>query len=463
MTLFNIKALLRDRAGNFGIMTALMAFPLLAAAGMSIDYARLIHARSAAQSALDASLLGAVSPSGVFDDDLAEKLFDDNLALLGDQSTSTPIYTDNGDGTWSGRTTASTPLIFGNLIMPNMVSTNVTSKVNVGGGSTPNIGCLYTLSNQSQSFLQNSGAKIEAPWCTINVGTTVSTTQMTGFNSGFLIDVAKICVAGRLSYDNRQSSEKANIDVETECETPGDFIRSAAIDLASSSAVTSRKAASPVYSNWKSFNNNEVPKASDYSWLTGYNDGRPEVDDAIEEVVNKNARVILMEPGRYQSINFNSGGYYIILKPGLYVIDGTWNINGQDLIGHNVSLFFTENGKLQPNSGMGFKLTAPTTGDFKGMLLWEDPRMNSWQNWTVNDNKAESYIKGVVYLPNREYTFNSSAQATYSATFMVKKATLNGGSRMTFDMLEPEYTPENSGFAPPTTASASTGTLRLLQ
>lgn len=455
-----LGAFLRGRSGNFGILMAFLSLPLLGGAALAIDFTRMVHAKEVVQSALDAAMLGALEDDGDFDQQLALEIYQDNLNILNDQTTTTPTFSKDAAGDWTGRTNVKTELIFRGLFLEEFTKFNVVAKVGLGGDNSSSYGCIYTLYNSYQSFVQNSNARIDAPDCTIFVGTEVSDRQMTGFNAGFRLDVAKICVAGTLSYDNRTAKEKESVELETKCKTPGDFIRATAVDLADSSALVDVKNGASVYSNWTSIDANAVPRASEYSWMRSYTDGDDKTVDPIEEIVKADGKVVVFGPGRYQSINFNSGNYSIVLKPGVYVIDGTWNINGNDLIGLGVTLFFTRDGKLQPNSGMGMMLSAPTSGAFKGMLFWEDPRVSSSQNWTIDDNKKYSFLKGVVYLPNRSVTFNSNASATYSAIFMVDKLTLNSNARMTFDVLDPDYTPSNSKFTMP--SSSGGGHKRLL-
>lgn len=59
MTMF--RRLWQDRAGNFGILTALGMVPLIGAAGMAIDYGRALTLRNDLMGAADAAALGAVS------------------------------------------------------------------------------------------------------------------------------------------------------------------------------------------------------------------------------------------------------------------------------------------------------------------------------------------------------------------------------------------------------------------
>ncbi|TCU11838.1 putative Flp pilus-assembly TadE/G-like protein [Rhizobium sullae] len=55
------RRLAADRSGNFGIMTALLAVPLLGSAGMAIDFAHALSLRTQLYAAADAAAVGAIS------------------------------------------------------------------------------------------------------------------------------------------------------------------------------------------------------------------------------------------------------------------------------------------------------------------------------------------------------------------------------------------------------------------
>jgi Flp pilus assembly protein TadG len=54
-----------DRSGNFGVLTALIMVPLIAAGGLSIDFAHSLSLRTALQGAADAAAVGAVAQKSV--------------------------------------------------------------------------------------------------------------------------------------------------------------------------------------------------------------------------------------------------------------------------------------------------------------------------------------------------------------------------------------------------------------
>jgi len=56
-----LHTLLRDKAGNFGIISALIMTPLVAVAGLAVDVSNAYSTRTHLQDAADAAALGAIS------------------------------------------------------------------------------------------------------------------------------------------------------------------------------------------------------------------------------------------------------------------------------------------------------------------------------------------------------------------------------------------------------------------
>lgn len=61
--LAHFRRLLSDRAGNFGMITALLAVPVTAAAGLALDLTHALSLRTQLYAAADAAAVGAISPN----------------------------------------------------------------------------------------------------------------------------------------------------------------------------------------------------------------------------------------------------------------------------------------------------------------------------------------------------------------------------------------------------------------
>jgi hypothetical protein len=57
--------MLKDRGGNFGMMTGILLVPIAAAAGLALDFSAALSAKNELQSAADAAALGAIAETSV--------------------------------------------------------------------------------------------------------------------------------------------------------------------------------------------------------------------------------------------------------------------------------------------------------------------------------------------------------------------------------------------------------------
>jgi hypothetical protein len=108
--------------------------------------------------------------------------------------------------------------------------------------------------------------------------------------------------------------------------------------------------------------------------------------------------------------NFN-GSPTVTLQPGVYVIkNGGWNVNGGKWTGTGVTFYFADTSHIQFNSGMNMTLSAPTSGTYSGILFYEPDGLSTSQ-FVFNDSVSES-LSGLIYLPSRQLTFNSTSNMT---------------------------------------------------
>ena len=92
-----------------------------------------------------------------------------------------------------------------------------------------------------------------------------------------------------------------------------------------------------------------------------------------------------MQPGVYCGWhNFNNSSADVEFSPGLYVIrNGGWNVNGGNWSGDGVTFYMYDSSIVNFNSNVRADLTAPTTGDYKDIILTERPGI-SYRNFNLN-------------------------------------------------------------------------------
>jgi hypothetical protein len=106
-------------------------------------------------------------------------------------------------------------------------------------------------------------------------------------------------------------------------------------------------------------------------------------------------QVVTLQPGCYGTMNLSKAT--VTLAPGLYTINGSWNVNQATLTGTGVTLYGTSSGCVNFNKAT-VALTPPTTGDTANMLIYQSPATSS-SGCTANFNSA-SAVSGVIYYPS---------------------------------------------------------------
>jgi hypothetical protein len=75
-----------------------------------------------------------------------------------------------------------------------------------------------------------------------------------------------------------------------------------------------------------------------------------------------------------------------------------------------VTFYFADSSYIQYNSGMNLTLNAPTTGTYAGILFYEKDGLSD-SNFVFDDSVSET-LTGLIYLPSRNITFNSTSNET---------------------------------------------------
>lgn len=346
----------RSIRGNIAWIYALSLVPLTLAAGAGIDYISVVDAKTALQNAIDSSTLAGAGAGN--STSVATAVFAaEPLSKSG--ASGTPSYTINSDSGFTGKVTAAVPVQFLNIIGIQTITITATATAKQGSSSTA---CVLVLDRTaSQALLMNSGADIEAPQCEVHVASNGNPAAI--FNAQTTLNASKICVAGSSIIDNGGSHP----NLVKSCTTATD----------------------PFAGNLP------TPSSSSCNYSNG----------------NYNGGSYTMSPGVYCGwFNFN-GTNNLTFQPGVYVIkNGGWNVNGGTWTGTGVTFYFADTSKIQFNSGVKATLSAPTSGTYAGILMYE-PTGLSQSQFVLDDSKGHQ-LTGLIYLPSRQFTVNSGANVT---------------------------------------------------
>jgi Flp pilus assembly protein TadG len=366
----------RSKSGNVAVLFGLSTLPLILLLGAAVDYQRATTAKSQLQSAVDTGAIAAANGSALTQ--TARQVLASNAALVNLGPLASQINASVTETETSGKyqvdAQANVPTAFLQIARVTSIpisATAVATNTVVGGAnsSSSNV-CLLALSKTySPGLLANSNVNIDAPNCEIHVASTGNPAAT--FNSGDVFGVSKLCVAGSNILNNAGSIPA----LQAGCTVAAD------------------------------------PFSGKLPAVTV---GSCTVNDTNYSGANT------LSPGVYcGNFNFNGSGA-LNLAPGLYIFKGThWNINsGWTVNGAGVTFYFADaSSYIQFNSGVQAYLTAPTSGTYANILMFEPVGLSS-SSFTVNGGAGHSF-SGLIYLPSRNITFNSMSNITAEALTIV--------------------------------------------
>jgi Flp pilus assembly protein TadG len=122
-----------------------------------------------------------------------------------------------------------------------------------------------------------------------------------------------------------------------------------------------------------------------------------------------------LSPGTYSSMDIQGTA---VLQPGTYFITGNMRIGSQARVsGAGVTLVFTARNAasntgniatIDINGGATINLSAPSTGTYAGILMYQDRRASTMATNRINGNSLSSF-QGAFYFPRQLLSFNGTS------------------------------------------------------
>lgn len=137
---------------------------------------------------------------------------------------------------------------------------------------------------------------------------------------------------------------------------------------------------------------------------------------------------VTLNPGTYAGMTLKGT---VTLNPGVYYIDGSaLKINSQaNVSGVGVTIVLTSktaatNGSsvadMTINGGGTINLTAPTSGPFANVLIYQDRRANDSGSAKINGD-SKTNLNGAIYMPARQLTVNGNSTINFTCLKMVAR------------------------------------------
>ena len=387
--------LITDRAGSLATMTALMMPVMIGAAGLASDTAQWTLMRRAMQRQADSAALAgayALSQSKAVTSTVTTDLAKNSNFQL----STTVIENAPTSGPYAGNTSAVRVQLAGTARLP------------------------FT------SFIMGSGVAI-------NVEATAG-----------LVQDGDFCI---LALDNSSTvgiTNTGNTTIDAKCGMHSNSTGDPAVSGQGSASITASpvSAVGNVYgtSQFKSgtvFLPYNIVQRDPYAYLP-----TPSISPGGSSVSVQPNKSATLNPGTYTSMDLKGT---VTLNPDTYYIDGGYLSLGSqaNVTGTGVTFVFTKSGlasngnssaiaSLTMNGGATVNLTAPSSGTFKGVLMYQDRRATPLSGLIKINGNSSSKIQGALYFPQNELQFNGTTGMNINCLQMVAyRFTFTGNSSIT--------------------------------
>jgi Flp pilus assembly protein TadG len=143
----------------------------------------------------------------------------------------------------------------------------------------------------------------------------------------------------------------------------------------------------------------------------------------------------------FGSLRVNSNQSLDLTSLARSVPDGTIYINGGDafiqgdLTCSGCTIVLTNDAAASPignfkvNASSKINITAPTSGTYKGIAIYQDRRASDCNNCNLINGNSNSVITGALYFPSRELQYNGTGTTSAVCTmFVARRITFTGNS-----------------------------------
>lgn len=361
------RLFIRSDEGAIAILFALTAMIAAGVIGGAVDFGLAFNERLKLQASVDGAAIAGARAIALGKGDPAQAA----LASFGSNYAGpTPTVTVGGNQV-SVSASVSMPTFF--LPLMNLPTLDIAADAraepafetvttqSTGGGNV----CVLLLDTFLVDALDvgSAATTVVAPDCEVHVKS-VRTNQAASFHTNGTFDVAKSCIEG--SYDNSKGANHGVIGpIEAGCATVDDPY-AGTLPIPSMGACKSTR----------------------------------NLKNSTEH----------MTPGTYCGLwHFKGGVDTIDMAPGVYVLkNSVWKFNGL-MKGSDVTIYFTGSNSYLNTNGQGtIDIQAPTSGTYKGLLLYEDHTISTLSSMHINGGQ-QAIVSGLIYLPSRDMKWNGNS------------------------------------------------------
>jgi Flp pilus assembly protein TadG len=149
------------------------------------------------------------------------------------------------------------------------------------------------------------------------------------------------------------------------------------------------------------------------------------------------AGVYTISPGTYSSISISGtgGGNTVVFSPGTYIIDGPGGLSipgNATITGNPVTFYFTGSATINMTGNPSINLTAPSTGTYAGILMWQDKLDTNTTGPSLGGNSGAQF-NGILYFPSDQVTFFGTNNSLSVGVVVADSLSLSGTPNVTFN------------------------------
>ncbi len=363
------KRVLLDKSGSTAVLFAVCVTAICLSAGVAIDYLRAHDLKTNIQRAVDAAALAGAAMVGVTDGErtaAATKYFAENVT---EPLSASPTISASG-----GLVSVSIDTVLPTTLMKLGGITNVTVTANAIAtaerAATP---CVLTLEETEFGLQSNSDSTLDAA-CAIHVNSAHN--EAIFANSNGEVIGTSVCVHGT-SHTN--SGGTVTPEAIEDCPPFSDPLAS-------------------------------LPDPAE-AYLPC---------DFTDYTVNAGSTATMI-PGVYCGATLINSSSAVTMQPGIYVFRGGEFVTNSlsSVTGDRVMLYFADkDSRLNVNSGSLIQITAPTTGTYAGILMFQsrDSTTLTAPPFIINSD-GTTKLEGVIYLANGLLELNSISTANGDAAY----------------------------------------------
>jgi len=381
-----LRNYLNNESGQFALITAIFAVPLVICIGIAIDTAYIHNKSTTLQTSLDSAALAAVIPGNLNDQEretYAKEVFFHNY----DEPFPVDVKVIASQSRVDIQGTVEKETLFMGIGGANSIRQR---RKSAAIKTIEDVVCVMTLDESARGSLRfEKNALVQAPGCSIQVNSNDQNALIAAGN--YKPNAKRICVHGGVNGNvgsNAQANCSALPDPYGHIDVPNVMGGSSECNYGPIDALLPTAAQALI----------------EYVWFGSINQN---VVDEVYQIMDTTFAIGPNNDVRYPGVYCHGMHFYdseTTLMPGTYYIqDGPLSIGaGASVSGEGVTFVFRgDNSYLYTYDDVSLDFTAPRSGEYAGLIFLQD-RDSSTDMTSIIKGNANIKLVGTTYFPTQD-------------------------------------------------------------